>query len=157
MRAARTAAALTRVLLLLYPSSVRDDVGAAMVADIRRRANELTGSLMGIRGGVWLIRLAASLLANAFAAWGDEMITGRRRGTVRRRARSGAGSSSLSWLDLKLALRMLVKYPGLTLVGGLGIAVAVAIGVGFSAPLAGTVAQAFRQIPCSTSPRWQPR
>lgn len=40
---------------------------------------------------------------------------------------------SFSWLDLKLALRMLVKYPGLTLTGGLGIAVAVAIGVGFFA------------------------
>lgn len=47
--------------------------------------------------------------------------------------RSGAGSSAFSWLDLKLALRMLVKYPGLTLTGGLGIAVAVAIGVGFFA------------------------
>ena len=39
----------------------------------------------------------------------------------------------LSWVDLRLALRLLVKYPGLTLVGGLGIAVAVAIGVGFFA------------------------
>ena len=31
------------------------------------------------------------------------------------------------WLDTKLGVRMLVKYPGLTLVGGLGIAVAIAI------------------------------
>lgn len=36
----------------------------------------------------------------------------------------------VSWLDFKLGFRMLVKYPGLTLVGGLGIAVAVAIGAG---------------------------
>jgi putative ABC transport system permease protein len=36
-----------------------------------------------------------------------------------------------SWLDLKLGLRMLVKYPWLTVVGGLGMAVAVAIGAGF--------------------------
>lgn len=35
-----------------------------------------------------------------------------------------------SWTDIKLGLRMLVKYPGLTLVGGLGIAVAVAIAAG---------------------------
>ena len=32
------------------------------------------------------------------------------------------------WLDLKLGARMLIKYPGLTLVGGLGMAVAIAIG-----------------------------
>jgi putative ABC transport system permease protein len=35
----------------------------------------------------------------------------------------------LSWLDVKLGLRMLRRYPGLTLVGGLGMAVAIAIGV----------------------------
>ena len=38
---------------------------------------------------------------------------------------------SFSWLDFKLGLRMLVKYPWLTIVGGLGMAVAVAIGAGF--------------------------
>jgi predicted permease len=32
-----------------------------------------------------------------------------------------------SWLDFKLGARMLIKYPGLTLVGGLGVAVAIAI------------------------------
>ena len=32
-----------------------------------------------------------------------------------------------SWVDLKLGARMLVKYPGLTIVGGLGMAVAIAI------------------------------
>ena len=42
----------------------------------------------------------------------------------------------LAWLtgmslDLKLGLRMLVKYPGLTIVGGLGMALAIAIGAGF--------------------------
>jgi predicted permease len=34
------------------------------------------------------------------------------------------------WLDVKLGLRMLVKYPGLALAGGAGIAVAVAIAAG---------------------------
>jgi len=34
------------------------------------------------------------------------------------------------WLDVKLGIRMLIKYPGLTLVGGSGIAVAVAIAAG---------------------------
>jgi putative ABC transport system permease protein len=34
------------------------------------------------------------------------------------------------WLDVKLGARMLIKYPGLALVGGIGIAVAVAIAAG---------------------------
>ena len=34
------------------------------------------------------------------------------------------------WLDLRLGVRMLIKYPGLALTGGAGIAVAVAIAVG---------------------------
>src|SRR5262245_4681588 len=34
------------------------------------------------------------------------------------------------WLDIKLGVRMLIKYPGIALAGGAGIAVAVAISVG---------------------------
>jgi predicted permease len=34
------------------------------------------------------------------------------------------------WLDIKLGIRMLIKYPGLAIAGGAGIAVAVAIAVG---------------------------
>jgi predicted permease len=48
-----------------------------------------------------------------------------------RRAESRRGRVVMSWLDVKLGLRMLVKYPGLTLIGGLGMAVAIAIGAGF--------------------------
>ena len=35
-----------------------------------------------------------------------------------------------SWLDVKLGLRMLVRYPGLTLVGGLAMAFAIFVGAG---------------------------
>ena len=38
-----------------------------------------------------------------------------------------------SWIDLKLGLRMLVKYPGLTLVGGLGMEVVIAFSTTFVA------------------------
>jgi len=34
----------------------------------------------------------------------------------------------MSWMDLKLGLRMLVKYPGLTIAGGLAIAIAIGLG-----------------------------
>jgi putative ABC transport system permease protein len=43
-----------------------------------------------------------------------------------------------SWLDFKLGLRILVRYPGLTLVGGLAMAFAIAIG--------GAAFEAIRQI-----------
>jgi putative ABC transport system permease protein len=109
---------LTRVLLRLYPPSFRHDVGQAVIADVCRRTTELTDARVGIRVGVWLIRLAVSLTVNALAAWGEKI-----------------GSTAFSWLDLKLAVRMLVKYPGLTLTGGSGIAMAIAIGVGFFAVL----------------------
>jgi predicted permease len=45
-------------------------------------------------------------------------------------------SARISWLDVKLAVRMLVKHPGLTLVGGLGLAVGVAISAGFFSAMA---------------------
>jgi predicted permease len=37
----------------------------------------------------------------------------------------------ISWLDVKLGLRMFIKYPGLSLVSVLGMAVAIAIGAGY--------------------------
>jgi putative ABC transport system permease protein len=40
--------------------------------------------------------------------------------------------AGISWLDFKLGLRMLIRFPGLTLIGGLSLAAAIAIGsVGF--------------------------
>ncbi|HEV2074837.1 MAG TPA: ABC transporter permease, partial [Thermoleophilaceae bacterium] len=37
-------------------------------------------------------------------------------------------STRISWLDFKLGFRMLIKYPGLTLVGGLAMAFAIGVG-----------------------------
>src|SRR6185295_15103317 len=89
--------------------SFRREMGAAIVSDVERRATQ--------KSALWLIRLVASLFVNAVGAWAETVSAAR----------------LFSWLDLKLAFRMLLKYPGLTLVGGLGIAVAIAIGVGFFA------------------------
>jgi putative ABC transport system permease protein len=53
---------------------------------------------------------------------------------LRREARRSTSGSRrmivLSWLDVKLALRMLVRYPGLTAIGVLGMAVGIAIAAG---------------------------
>ena len=34
----------------------------------------------------------------------------------------------MSWLDVKLGVRMLLKYPGLTIAGGLALAIAIGVG-----------------------------
>lgn len=56
-------------------------------------------------------------------------------GSPERYKEEGRDVRGLTWvsgmsLDLKLGARMLVKYPGLTVVGGLGMAVAIALGAG---------------------------
>jgi putative ABC transport system permease protein len=48
--------------------------------------------------------------------------------TAERRADERRRQVYLSWLDVKLGIRMLVKYPGLTLVGGIAIAFAIWVG-----------------------------
>src|SRR4029453_19455508 len=98
---ARAAVGLTQALSLLYPSSFRHDVGQALVADVRRRAQELPAW----RAPFWFLRLATSLVGNLIGAWLDR--------------------AALSLIDLKLAFRMLLKYPGLTLVCGRGLVVPV--------------------------------
>lgn len=129
-RAARLVAALARALLLLYPPSFRREVGAGLVRDVRRRAAELTAAGRRLRLLLWITRLLASLVANALLAWVERTGVGGRAGHApapRRRGRA----SVLSWLDVKLGLRMLAKSPGLTLAGGTAIAVAIAVSVGF--------------------------
>ena len=39
------------------------------------------------------------------------------------------GLTFMNWLDFKLGARMLVKYPGLTLVGGIAMAFAICVGL----------------------------
>lgn len=57
-----------------------------------------------------------------------------RRGASTEEARRAGGRSVGAidswWLDIKLGVRMLIKHPGLTLAGGVGIAVTVAIAAG---------------------------
>ena len=107
----RVAATLTRVLLWLYPSSFRKDVGKALVTDVRRQAGDLADPT-GVRTGLWLIRLTISLLANAMAAWVEKVPVPR-----------------ASWLDVKLAVRMLIRQPGLTLVAIFALGIGIPVGL----------------------------
>ena len=118
------------LLLLTYPKRIRQERGADMWLTYERH-------LRDARRAGWF---------TVFNLWRREVMAlmqGGRRARIsmreRRRAyRRPVGSErtkrflafGMSWLDLKLGFRMLVKYPGLTLVGGLGMAVAVAISAG---------------------------
>ena len=48
----------------------------------------------------------------------------------RSRGLGGVDAVRISWLDVKLGARMLVRYPGLTIVGGLAMAFAIWVGAG---------------------------
>ncbi len=56
----------------------------------------------------------------------------------RQRAARSFGAPDSWWLDVKLGVRMLIRYPGLALIGGFGIAVAVAIAAGGFSIIYGT-------------------
>jgi predicted permease len=98
------------MLLVRGPSApyVLGDLEEAMRRDMAR--------------GVSRARAVRRYVANAVASG-----FGLLRERVRVRA-TGAGPLAVSLLDVKLGVRMLGKYPGLTLVGGVAIAVAVASG-----------------------------
>lgn len=110
-----------RLALLAFPSGHRADFGAEMIDTFER---ELAARIQ--RDGGW------RALRFVVAAWLDAVSAGlgERRYQRRRRAagRGGAMPLAVSWLDVKLGLRMLVRYPGLSLVGGLGIVLVVVCG-----------------------------
>src|SRR5687768_4911597 len=111
---------LYRALLRLLPAPLRERHGGAMedafaelYAAERRRG---TRALMVLCAGeaIDVIRTGIAL----------------RRRSVPAQAPSSSGLAFFSALDVKLGLRMLVKYPGLSLVAVVGMAVAIAIGSG---------------------------
>jgi hypothetical protein len=103
-----------KLLHAALPADVRDDVAGDVEEIFGRRWHERGP----VRARLWFCAQALSLSAR----FGAERV---------RDALLPSGSSSLG-LDLKLGLRMLVKYPMLTLIGGIAITVATALGVGAS-------------------------
>lgn len=102
---------LYRRALVVLPRAFRKARGEAMVAmlaDEWRDRRSIGRAMLAVSAGIGLVRTA-----------------------VAERVRPSSHPSSgppVTWLDVKLGARMLVRHPGLTLVGGFGIAVAVAIG-----------------------------
>lgn len=108
------------------PRLARKLLHAALPVDVH---DDVAGDVEEIFGRRW--RERGPLRARLWF-WAQALSLAVRFGTERvRDALLPSGSSSLG-LDLKLGLRMLVKYPMLTLIGGIAITVATAIGVGAS-------------------------
>lgn len=106
-------AILRRLLEAALPDDVRDGI-VGDLDEVHRARRQERGV---VRAGLWYAGQVAAI-SGRFAA-------------ERLRDAMGPTTSSMG-LDLKLGLRMLVKYPTLTIVGGLAITVASAIGVGAS-------------------------
>jgi predicted permease len=123
----RAATGLFRVCVRLYPRRFRLEYGSEMEALCRRRM--IRASSAGSAPLLWaLLSAFQDVLAGAVAerfparrpARGDAMFS-----------RSGRGFRAFAgWpMDLKLGGRMLVKYPGLTIVGGVAMAFGICVGL----------------------------
>lgn len=109
-----------RLLAWLLPADLRASVPGDLEEVFRRNR---------VRNGALRARLA--YWKDALALLGRLALARVRNRSVGRRTRRPRDGGSPSLLDVRLGLRMLGKYPGQTLVGGLGMAVAIAVGVGF--------------------------
>ncbi len=102
------------ILERALPDDVRDDVSGDVEEMFHRRV-AADGTM---RSRLWYWRQVLSFFLHFFAA------------RLRERREQIDMSTGFSWIDLKLALRMLVRYPGLTIVGVVGMAVGMAISAG---------------------------
>ncbi|MQA88767.1 MAG: FtsX-like permease family protein [Gemmatimonas sp.] len=120
---------LLRALVRLFPRAFRERFGDDVLRTLS--AAHLAASASGARGRVafWL-RNIPDLLVGAVR----ERIGGSGGRQEKEAGMRPSKTGVVSWLDFKLGFRMLVKYPGLTVVGGLAMAFAIAVGaLGFEA------------------------
>jgi putative ABC transport system permease protein len=99
------------ILERALPADVRADVSG----DLEEMYHRRRASDGGRRARQWYWRQSTSFSLHFLA----ERVRDRRRQTDMH--------TGISWIDLKLAVRMLARYPGLTLVGVIGMAVAITI------------------------------
>jgi putative ABC transport system permease protein len=119
---------LVRVCVRLYPRRFRADYGSEMESLFRARM--LRASAAGM-APLMLALLSAfqDLLTGAVA----ERVPRRRMLAADRAAEERRDFMRISLLDIKLALRMTAKYPGLSAIAVCGLAVAIGIGAGYFA------------------------
>jgi predicted permease len=112
---------LTCIFRWLFPGQR----GAAAVEDLGREYSAISGRYSPVVAAGWyiaqLLRPDTWLLARALRRI-SKVDTGFTRVAI------SGGYAGISWLDLKLGFRMLVRYPGLTVLGGLAMAFAILAG-----------------------------
>ena len=106
------------ILERALPDDVREDVSGDLEELFRRRSDD--GPL---RARLWYWRQAFAFTARF------------RSERIRERRRHMDMSTRLSWMDFRLAARILVRYPWLTIVGVIGMAVGITISAGSFAVL----------------------
>ena len=111
------AATIYTLALRAFPSHHRADYAAEMIDAFKREfAAQRTGPVRFI---------VAACLDALKAGLGERRY---RRNNRRKPVQRGAMRFGMSWLDVKLGLRMLFKYKGLSLAGGLALAIAIGLG-----------------------------
>lgn len=121
----RAAVLIYSLALRAFPPSHRAGYAHEMIDTFSRELES-----RAVDGGTW------RALTFAVAAWIDAVRAGLgERRYLRQRSRchvpAGAMRVGTSWLDVKLGMRMLRRYPGLTIAGGLALAIAIGIGAGW--------------------------
>ena len=131
----RTATFIYILALRAFPRGHRAAYAAEMIDTFDR---ELAVRIRA-RGGWPALRfVVAAWLDVVRAGFGERRRHRRSRRTTadshivkdgwRDRRRGGVVGIGMSWLDVKLGIRMLVRYPGLTVAGGLALAIAIGLG-----------------------------
>ncbi len=106
-----------RLAVRLLPEEVREEVLGDLIEHWNLRVSDQH----------WLARVAWSWRQplSTFAA----RLRFSRKSDERHRVAGGRNMGvGVSWLDFKLGFRMLIRYPGLTVVAGLAIAFAIGVG-----------------------------
>ena len=118
---------LFRITVRLYPRRFRVEYGSEMDALFRRRM--IRASSAGSAPLIWALLLAfQDVLTGAVAERFPARRTSRRDAMFSARSVPGFGAFDGLALDFKLGGRMLVRYPGLTVIAGLAMAFAICVG-----------------------------
>jgi predicted permease len=127
----RPAVGVPRVARRLVERALPADVREGIAGDLEEEFAARVAATGPARARRWYWRHAIAIGARFLVERAIETRRSRRRARPRAARRGGVMGRSFSWLDLKLAVRMLIKFPGLTTVSVIAMAVAIAICVGF--------------------------
>jgi putative ABC transport system permease protein len=109
-----------RCLAIVVPRGERSRWCEEWLAELEQVAGRL-GPAAAMRMGVGAVADAWALRRISGSRGGAHQVSNDQRGFMR---------IGFTWLDLKLAVRMLARYPGLSAVGVIGMAVGIAIAAG---------------------------